>query len=551
VGGFKASATLSTRERDGFYDNVPDPVGIPLAGPPSGSEFQSQQSDAARVAVQWDISEDWTANYAFDYSDQDNDPRLGQLTQTSLNSFLSSGGLQDAYLTNEDDRADRASNDKAFYERAESQGHALDLTWTGENIQLRSITAYRELEFEDLLDIDGTPIDVFSSGRFVEYDSFSQEFQISGSTDRLDYLFGLFYFREDADVFNPITFFGAFGVPTSNNRYGLEGESIAAFGQVDWRPEAFEDRLTVTLGLRWTEEEKDQYVEQPGNYAAQADDTFNNTSPALALAYAITDDVNVYGRVALGWKSGGFNGEASSEARFLNAYDDEEVTSYELGIKSRLMDGRLQVNAAVFYNDIENFQLSVFEGAAAASLVENVPEFVTQGFELEAIAQVTEDLRLNLSYGYLDAEYEEFSNDFTLFSKDEAGVPYSPENSLSLGLDWTIARTSWGEWDFHADYAYRDDYTPFIDPDQVAASQIESRSLLNARLALRDVELGGGMLTVALWGQNILDEEYRINTIPFGGVDQQVVPGAGSGVGWTASYFGDPRTYGVEVRYDF
>ncbi len=551
VAGLKATATVMTRERDGFYDNEPDPFGNPFAGAPSGSEFQSQQSDAARLAVQWDINDSWVANYSFDYSDQDNDPRLGQLTQTSLNSFLSSGGLQDAYLTSEDDRADEASNDWAFYERAESSGHALDVTWSGDNMQVRSITAYRQMDFEDLIDIDGTPVDVFHSGREVEYDAFSQELQLSGSLNQLDYLVGLFYFKEDADVFNPITFFGAFGLPTANNRYGLEAESVAAFGQVDWRPAAFDDRLTVTLGLRWTEEEKDQYVDQPGNYSAQADDTFNNTSPALALAYAVSDDVNVYGRVARGWKSGGFNGEASSEQRFVNAYDDEDVTAYEIGVKSRMLDGRLQVNAAVFYNDIENFQLSVFEGAAAASLVENVPEFVTSGFELEAIAQVSENLRVNLSYGYLDAEYEEFSNDFTLFDKDDAGVPYSPENSLSVGLDWSIARTSYGEWDLHADYSYRDDYTPFIDPDQVQASQIESRSLLNARLALRDIPLGGGTMTVALWGQNILDEEYRINTIPFGGVDQRVAPNGGSGVGWTASYFGDPRTYGVEVRYDF
>ena len=165
---------------------------------------------------------------------------------------------------------------------------------------------------------------------------------------------------------------------------------------------------------------------------------------------------------------------------------------------------------------------------------------------------VTEDLRLNLAYGYLDADYDKFPKDFTLFSKNEAGVPYSPDHTLTVGADWTVARTDWGTWDFHVDVNYTDDYVPYIDPDQVETSQIDDRTLVNARLALSEIPFpGDGTLLVALWGQNLTDEDYRINTIPFGGVDQRVVADGGSGVGWTTSYFGEPRTYGVELTYSF
>ena len=314
----------------------------------------------------------------------------------------------------------------------------------------------------------------------------------------------------------------------------------------------FNERLTVSLGVRWTEEDKDQYIDHPGVYSADADDTFDNTSPTVAVSWAFTDDINGYARYAKGWKSGGFNGEASSEESFLEGYDDEEVTAYELGLKSLMLNGRLQLNAAAFYNEIDDFQLSVFEGAAAASLVLNVPEFETKGFELEAVALVTEDLRLNLAYGYLDADYKKFPKSFTLFDKDEAGIPYAPENTLTLGADWTIARTGYGVWDIHVDFNYTDEYVPYIDPDQVASSSIDDRTLMNARLALSEIPVpGDGVLLVALWGQNITDEEYRINTIPFGGIDQRVDPNGGSGVGWTTSYFGAPRTYGVELTYTF
>lgn len=557
--GLKASITLYKEERDGFADNKPDPIGNTFAAPPSGDEFQDVDQQAARVALLWDVNDSISAGYTFDYSDQDNNPRLGQLTQTSANSFLSAPAFlqQDAYLTQDDKRADKGSNDWAVEEKAESYGHALDISWSGENISVRSITAYRELDFNDLIDIDGSPVDIFHSGRDVDYDAFSQELQLTGSLNNLDYVLGAYYFDENADVINPISFFGVFSVPTADNAYGLDNNSIAVFGQADWRPAMFNDRLTVTAGVRWTEEDKDQYISHTATavepaFAASDDDTFNNTSPSIALSWAFTDNINGYVRYAKGWKSGGFNGEASSEAKFREAYDDEEVDAYELGVKSLLMDGRLQLNAAAFYNDITDFQLSVFEGAAAASLVANVPEFETKGFELETVVLVTEDLRFNLAYGYLDSDYKKFPKSFTLFDKDEAGVPYAPENTFTLGADWTIARTNYGIWDMHVDFNYTDEYVPYIDPDQVETSSIDDRTLMNARLALSEIPVpGDGTLLVALWGQNITDEEYRINTIPFGGVDQRVDPNGGSGVGWTTSYFGAPRTYGVELTYSF
>jgi iron complex outermembrane receptor protein len=550
--GLKATVTLYKEERDGFADNVADPFGIPLAGPPSSDEFQDSDEKAARIALLWDLTDNVAASYTFDYSDQDILPRFGQLTQTSLNSYLSSGGLQDAYLTKDDERAEKGSNDWAFQEKAMSRGHALDLSWSGDNVTLRSITAYRELEFDDTIDIDGTPIDIFHSSRAVDYDAFSQELQLTGSWSQLDYVLGLYYFDESADVFNPITFFGAFGVPTLNNSYGLDNSSVAAYGQADWRPAMFNDSLTLSFGVRWTEEDKDQYIDHPGFFAAETDDTFDNVSPTVALSWAFSDDVSVYARYAQGWKSGGFNGEASLEDRFLKGYDDEEADAYELGMKSLLWNDRLQLNAALFYNDIENFQLSVFEGAAAASLVANIPEFETMGGELEMVALLTDTFRVNLAYGYLDAEYKKFPNDFTLFDKDDAGVPYAPEHTLTVGADWTLASTSWGSWDLHVDASYTDDYVPFIDPDQVATSQIDDRILLNARLAWSEIPVSDdASLLIALWGQNLTDEDYRINTIPFGGVDQRVDPNGGSGVGWTTSYFGAPRTYGIELTYSF
>jgi iron complex outermembrane receptor protein len=555
MAGLKGTVSVYKEERDGFADNERDPAGEfnPLVNPPSDDEFQNEDTQAARVALLWDATDSLSAAYTFDYSETDNLPRFGQLTQVSPNSVLYSGGLQEAYLTDDDDRAEEGSNDWAFEEKSEVEGHALDITWRGDNITLRSISAYRELTWDDVIDIDGTALDLFHSERHVDYEAFSQEFQLTGSMDNLDYVLGVYYLDEDADVFNPITFFGGFGNPTLDNRYGLDNESVAVYGQGDWRPAMFDERLTLSLGARWTEEDKDQYIDHPyAFFTEDTDDTFDNTSVSVAASWAFTDNVNAYARYAQGWKSGGFNGEAQDAAEFLSGYDDEEVDSYEIGLKSLLLEGRLQLNLAAFYNEFDNFQASVFEGAAAASVVYNVPEYQTEGFEVEALALVTEDLQVSLTYGYLDASVEELPSQFDFFDEDDAGTPYSPENSLSLGLDWNIAQTGYGTWGLNVTYTYLDEYVPYFDPDQNAASEIDSRSLLNARLALTEIPVGdSGNLEIALWGQNLTDEDYRINTIPFGGVDQRVDPNGGSGVGWTTSYFGDPQMYGVDVTYSF
>ncbi len=92
-------------------------------------------------------------------------------------------------------------------------------------------------------------------------------------------------------------------------------------------------------------------------FSADSDDEWSNFSPAVTLSWAFADALSVYARYAEGWKSGGFNGESDTLPAFLMAYDPEEVSSYELGLKSRWLDDRLQINAAAFRNDISDMQL--------------------------------------------------------------------------------------------------------------------------------------------------------------------------------------------------
>lgn len=559
LGNFRASLAYSKAERDGFYDNVDkDPTGgfNPFAMPRSSDEFNNLDSEVWRLDAIWDVTDTFSARYAYDSSERNQEPAKAQLTHVDQASFDGLelgflGQLMSLYVEPEDKNVSKISNDQSQFEISETEGHALTLDWNAGtwgamgDVRLKSITSYRELDWSDLIDIDGTNMDLFHSNRDIEYEQTSQEFQLLGTTDSINYVMGFYYFDEEGDVINPISFFGLFGAPEDVNRYGLDNDSIAFYGQGDWTPESIQ-QLTLSLGLRYTEEEREQYTARPytssggvGAFASTADDTWDNTSGSFTAAWDFNDDINFYGRVAQGWKSGGFNGEAATEEAFQDSYDEETVLSYEVGMKSRLADNTIQLNIAAFYNEIEDKQVSVFlEGSGgAASNVKNAGEQTFKGVELEFIWQMTDALRLSANYGYLDGQYDEFI-ELGVDVKDQKDLPFAPENTGSVSLDWNVCNCDLGSLDFHIDYSYNDEYVPYIEPSQNAHSQIDSYEIVNASLILSEVEIGSDMtMQFGLWGKNITDEEYRQHTIPFGL--------------WTASYFGNPATYGFDARLNF
>lgn len=555
-GSLMANIGLFTKERDGFTDNVADPFGNPMAGSPPSSDFKSLNTDAGRLSVLWE-GDAVDVSYSFDYSDSKNTPPLPQLTHVAPGSPVED--LLKPYLESENERADAISSDQSWYENSKIWGHALDINWDAGDwgvmgdVSLRSITAYRKLDWEDIIDIDGSPIDLFHSERGnIDYKQLSQEFQLIGTTERTNYVLGLYYFEEEADVINPISFFARLGMPTWNNEYGLDNDTIAAFGQIDWRPEWAwaSDRLTLSFGARWTREEKDQYIYHPDADPVipytTGDDKWNNVSPAFIASWELTDEINVYGKVSQGWKSGGFNGESTDRESFLKSYDPEEITSYELGMKSRWLDNRLQLNMAAFENKLKDMQFSVFTGGGgASSTVDNAGKATIRGFELELLAQPVEELIISANYGYVDPKYDEFI-DVDPFTgevgnlKDSRDFPYTAKNTASIGIDYTVGNFDWGMLSARLDWVYNDEYVPYVNPEQNATSQIDSYDLLNARVTLSEIPLGnsGQTLQVAAWGKNLTNEHYRTSTIPF--VDL-----------WTVSYFGEPRTYGLELSYQF
>lgn len=522
---------VNKRDRDGFYDNEYSAPGV-------ADKFKELDSTAARFAALFDVTDDLELYYTYDMSEKDNTPSFGQFD----------------VLGERVKRKEKGELDGAKFDTSESQGHALHVTWgMTDELTFKSITAYRDMTFEDANDYDGqaapyvAPQNQFHTNRTFETDQFSQEFQLLGSFGMVNFVVGAYYFNENTDAQNPFIM----ELFTVDNKYGVDSESVALFGQADW---AVTDALTLTAGLRWTQEEKDAYLERQdptgvfpggpffgGNIArVEENDKWSNVSPMMVVSYLWNNGINTYFKVSQGWKSGGFNGEAADATIFANSYDPEKVTSYELGMKSRWFDNRLQANVALFHDNTKDMQISDYLGAY--SEVRNAGEATVQGVELDFLMQITEGLAANVSYGYLDAEYDSFVVG-GVETKDTAKFRYAPKHSATVGFDY-VTDVSVGELRGRIDYSFVDSHYLYDNPVNAELTRIKSYGLLNGRISIAEMDAGNGStVEVGFWGKNLTNEVYRINGIP-------VADAVGNFVG-AVNYYGDPRTFGADITFRF
>ena len=542
VGIARMSFGVRSENRDGLVNLTP--------GSP-GTELDSRDKFGARFALGLDFSDNFVADYRFDYTNVDQTPPHSQLYRVIPGA---SPLFQSAAPFASTDRLATVSTNWPGYEKLKLTGHALTLEWqVNEDNTLKSITSYRDLHNDDSVDLDGTPLTIATANRISDFDQRSQELQWIGHAGRLDYVGGLYYYKDDGYTFNPHVFF--FG--TDSSQYGFGTEALAAYAQLDF---GLTEALTLTAGLRWTDEDKHtlRFKTVTGFGApiprVTAEKSFSGTTPMASVSYKVNDGLNVYVRYSEGFKSGGFQGEAGSAAEAVIPYDPEEQVTWEAGAKFASAGGRLQVNTAVFHNDIENMHVNRFTGLPGVSVIRNAGKARTQGAELEAIWLATDALRLQLSYGYLDAKWIEFmeaaapGQPITNVASNRS-FPHAPEHTVSFLADAKFARTAWGELRGMADYSYTSAFFAYpyqlttLDPTRATAAntEVEGYGLLNLRLTLADIPLGeSGTGEFALWSRNVTDEQPPVNFIDF-------VPGFFAN--YTLAYYQEPRTYGATFTY--
>jgi iron complex outermembrane receptor protein len=293
-------------------------------------------------------------------------------------------------------------------------------------------------------------------------------------------------------------------------------------------------------------------------------------NPAFTANYKWTDDVSTYLRIATGYKAGG-SAESVDVGQFGNTFDPEDVTLYEVGLKSYLLDRKLRLNLAVFDSEYKDMQLFFNTNPADLSVLvaTNAGKASVAGVELETLWQPIEQLRFTFDYTYLDAKFDEVKAPAnTIFDpavnpdspyqvgdniKDVFVMPYAPENSYNLGADWTFAEFGSSALALILNYRWEDrTYLSAPAGPAIPGRDLYSRDsfgLLDARVSWNIDFKNEAHGRADIYMNNVLDDEWEAHAIAFG----NPIPVAGQPAGYTNSaiIWSERPIYGVNFIYEF
>ena len=498
------------------------------------SRFGDTDRRGVRVAALWQPMDSLDLRYSYDSTwIEDTSPYVAEVPYYPKNGHRPRSGTSGSTALRPGD--------------SRVQGHNLTLNYdVSENLKIRSITGYRKLKDETNQAYNPAPDKVRSflplyNFSTTDYDQFSEELQFIGSTlgESLKYVAGLYYFDGSGDGLGKTTY------PTVMNprTFDWDNKAYAVFGQATWTPGVLDERLHLTLGARWSKDERESSVYEvniPLGMApivkidASGSKSFTDFSPSATAQFDVNEDINVFVRVAKGYKTGGFNPTASSAATFARGFGPEKLVSYEVGIRSELLERRLRFNATAFYSDYKDIQTNVFDPYNTRIFdVINAGKAVVKGVELDVTALVFDGVTVSLSYGHVDPEFKKVvdlgGNDIT----SGFDFPHAPRNSYNLNVDYRSQETMLGVVEANLNYGWQDKYFGVANSPALVA---DSYGLLNGRLGLADF-IGVEGLQLAVWGRNLSDRAYYLNHFSFGDIP--------------VAMFGEPRTYGLDVTMKF
>ena len=472
---------------------------------------------------------------------------------TPLNPGMLIGGLAsvnvDADPFNDrlpfDDRYDTGDIDTSYatgdsFSRLKNWGVSsmIDFDVT-DKMTLKSITGYRDIVWSSAMDMDGSPTRSFEISLELEQWQFSQEFQLTGTAmeeDRLKYVVGAYYFKEESYLVDYVNF--ANGLLQIEGPNDLATENYAFFGQVDY---AISDLISVTVGGRYTHESKDfnggqsdlngfnyklfncpvfgepcttalgfPETTEPLRYHTATDQhkTFNNFSPKVGVQVYPADDMMVYASYSQGYKTGGWTTRLSNPLPMASDFDEEEAKTIELGVKSQLLDNRLQINAAVFTTKFSGIQLNFLEGVSPT--FQNAGDARIKGAELELTAVPVEGLMINGSIGYIDAYYTSVEADALVPTNPiQAGVfegaplPKTPSWKINISPRYEMMLGNNGSMIFLVDYTYTS--SVWNDTERTFALKRPATHMMNA--SVKYVEPNEHW-DVTVGVTNLLDDRY-------------------------------------------
>lgn len=488
--------------------------------------------------------------------------------------------------------------DAEGYIKIETQGYTATFkTEVGDGMEFVSITDYNELERDYLEDSDASPNPFFHFALKSDMEQFSQEFRLSGETDSMRWVTGVYYMNYEGDLYTGGVAGGfareAFQDSTVPIEFGFdspfatETESTAVFGQVEFD---LSETLTLTAGLRWSKEEKstefDQYYStfesttsndvavrdvfglgdpvwsyRDGRFSNQGSVTlfgaFGIPLPLLegqtdteidddfftwklGLDWQATEKTLVYVSYNRGIKAGGFNAPLDATLYIVGAltpeefaFDKETLDAYEIGFKTELWDGRARLNGAAYYYDYKDYQ--AFNLESLTLFVFNT-DAVNKGFELELQASPIDGLDMLLGMAYTDTNVEDAytTPGGAVLDREMIMTPEFSFNGM-LRYEWQMGK---GMLAAQYDFNYMDDH--FFQLKNSPVVEEDGYTISNVRLTYTSPE---GDWNVSAFVNNVTDEEFRQMALDLSGNPLE------GGFGMTESAYGRPRWWGVSFSY--
>lgn len=398
---------------------------------------------------------------------------------------------------------------------------------------LTSVTGWRDVRTRVLTDFDGTPSAGFLQQIAQDQDQFSTELRFAKDmNDFLSYTLGLYYFSQNFD-FRERRSLNNNATNTATRSY-LENDSFAVFADADFH---FTDQLTVTAGVRYTEENKDARAAEFGRcsldfvtctFRPEQTTSDDNISPRVSVSYDLDDNQLLYASATRGFRSGGFSLRGTPLAE---PYRAEEVTAYEGGYKGDLLNRRLRLNLAVYrntYDDLQRTVLGVSPTLGVVQSVFNAAAASVTGAEFETTAIVTDEFEITAQYGYTKARYDEFLGVADPASRRFVRIP---ENTAAVSARYERALENGGNIVARASAQYTGEYF-YDDPNLIRQ---EAYTLIDANIAYTTPS---GRWTATLWGKNLTDENYANWGSTLGALGENRFPG-------------NPRTFGIRLETEF
>ena len=565
--------------------------GVPILSPVGRDCVTGTGGDvnysALRAALRWVASDNLEINGAIDYTDDDRSPAGSVLVQGSTtpnpnvqpiagvslpaSAFVPPAGSYYNYASYYNPRAiftrlaspGAGATTQALETRPDIRtkfsgwGASGNIDWKlSETLSLKSISAYREYDSYFANDNDLSPLASSLGFGNLTFHSFSEEVRLNGAAlenNRIEYTLGAFYMDQKSIYATTQDLrYSAASLTQFQGNDPVNADTTAFFGHLSFLAT---DNLTLTAGLRYTDEHKD-YTFRRRTYAGalhpalgildgvKRDYDGDKLDYRANIQYQWTDNVMTYLQYATGFKGGGISPRPFAAAQAV-PFNPEELNSYEAGIKSDLFNRVLRVNASVFFSDYSDLQLTLsncpqYGVGLPCAVVANAGDAEMKGVELETVLRPLDGLSIDASFSYLDFKYTYINPDAggpTRPAGPQFGMrpAYVPKLKWSAGVQYEIGLGDRGSLTPRVDVSHQGEL--FTNGFNAATNRIEAYTTANARLTWRS---GNGDWETSAEVTNLTDEYYFLTRF-----DQFTTTGV------TDGQPGRPREYALTVKRKF